>query len=58
MIITMIIIRIMMMIMPTVTVVKNTVATGKDFRENVSRPNQISLLPPAKRHLRLNLDTK
>jgi len=57
MIITMIIILIMMMIMPTVTVVMNTVAR-KDFRENVSRPNQISLLPPAKRHLRLNLDTK
>lgn len=53
MIIIMIIITIMMMIMPIVTGVR------KDFRENVSRPNQISLLlPPAKRHLRLNLDTK
>jgi len=42
-----------MMIMPIVT------GARKDFRENVSRPNQISLLlPPAKRHLRLNLDTK
>jgi len=39
----MIIILIMMMILPTV--VMNT--AGKDFRENVSRPNQISLLPSA-----------
>jgi len=50
----MIIILIMMMIMLW-TVVMNT--ARKDFREKVSRPNQISLLP-SKRHLRLNLDTK
>jgi uncharacterized membrane protein len=43
MIIIMIIILIMMMIMPTVM---NTGAR-KDFRENVSRPNQISLLLPS-----------
>ena len=31
---------------------------GQQRLENVSRPNQISPVPPAKRHLRLNLDTK
>ena len=31
---------------------------GQQRLENVSWPNQISPVPPAKRHLRLNLDTK
>lgn len=48
-----------MMIMSTVIVVMNTGAR-KDFRERtyLGRIKSRSSLPPAKRHLRLNLDTK